>query len=245
MKSALWSCTLLSFMLVGTFTVVAENAPAVNPPVRITWNNSTGHALFSCLSSELFTSLAEEKPGEDKLCWNGTRDLSAFVYMFHPNAEYFSLRVVVEDDVHNQPFHGLEMFNGDSLQLMLLLPNQKDPWEIGVSWHNDNSKEAVVRMAPPEFDKTSIAKEIKITAYLRNAADQTVSKTVIWYEIKIPLKAVGTSLDELKSAGFRFNLMINDNDGACLKGRIAIIPKNTQNQDQFKVILLGPKPANG
>ena len=210
----------------------------IQPTVMIKSNNGAGHALLPCITREQYTSIVEGKLGADKLYWNGVNDLSAWGCVFYPNMEYLNLRVVVEDDIHNQPFHGSEMFNGDSLQLMFLLPNQKSQWEIGISWHNDNNKEAFIWMAPPGFDKASVAKEIKVVAYYRSAVDPKASKNTIWYEIKIPLKAVGTSLDELKRYGFRFNLIINDNDGPCREGYLSFITGDPKKADNFPVIIL-------
>ncbi len=194
-----------------------------------------GSAKFFCNKREQYTSFTEGKPGADHLYWTGISDLSAMVCVFYPTADELHIRVCVDDDIHNQPFQGINMYQGDSLQLMFLFPNQKGQWEIGASRRNDGTSESYIWMAPPEFDKTAIAKKIRIVSY-RN---QKVPQKTLWYEIKIPLKSVGTSLTELKKYGFRFNVMINDNDGPCREGYISIISGAPKKADNFPVISLG------
>ena len=194
-------------------------------------NAKKNYANFSCDRREQYTNLLPVKPGDPYL-WGGVKDLGAWIFVWP--ASPLHIRVCVDDDIHNQPFHKIEMYKGDNLQLMFLFPNQKSRWEIGISLNNDGTHESYIWMAPSGFDKALVANQIEI----RTSRNLNVPNKTLWYDIYIPLKSVGVTWEELKKSGFRFNVMINDNDGSGRKGYMSMITGDPKDIDNFPCIQL-------
>ncbi len=184
-----------------------------------------GYVSLSCTKRSQFVSMADifGLPNADHLRWGGTLDLSVYNAVFYPTKYELILQIFVTDDIHNQPFKGEKMFFGDSLQMMFLFPNQNGQWEIGASLGNDGKTETYIWMAPSGFNKEEVAKQIRLrtTKTLKN---QTM------YSVVIPLKSIGVTFDDLKKNGFRYNVLVNDNDGKERKGHMSITSANSTDQ---------------
>ncbi len=162
------------------------------------------------------TMLAPNDPARTHLFWKGPEDLSAEVRLGR-DKENLLLSVRVKDDVHFQPFRGNDVYLGDNVQFALKLPEQRGYWEIGLTRLADGSAESFVWFAPANFDPRRVAAEIE----LETGRDEKAKMTT--YSARIPFRAIGLS-DAAAKCGFRFNLLVNDNDGEMRESFIAIAP---------------------
>lgn len=137
----------------------------------------------------------------DKL-WSSPADLSAAISLA-ADRTMLRLRAEVTDDIHNQPHRGARLWQGDSIQFYLELPGQQGSWELGLARHDDDTAETFGWRAPAGFDARRAAGALRLTTRRRGTLTQ--------YNAEIPLEALGINAAELER-GFRFNLLINDND---------------------------------
>ena len=119
------------------------------------------------------------------------------------------------DDRHIQPCPAEEAWNGDSVQFAFALPDQAGFWEFCLSLSDSGEAVLTVPRAPRGYDpaQAAAAGTVKIVR----------KGTTTGYEFRIPDRAVGLT-PELYRQGFRFNLLINDNDGEGRDGWIQIAP---------------------
>lgn len=155
-------------------------------------------------------------PESNHLAWAGLQDLSGKVWLAERDNRFF-IRVVVRDDIHRQPFHAGEAWKGDNIQCAFHLPRQAVFWEIGFSLTDGNRNEVHLWSFPTGFDPQSCIRRIVLKTS-RNEAEKTTL-----YEAEIPFGAIGLTR-EMGKEGFRFNLVVNDNDGDLRKQFIGIAP---------------------
>ena len=113
---------------------------------------------------------------------------------------------------------------GDNVQLALQLPGQNDFWEIGLTLLADGSPEVFVWRVPNRFDAVKTARRIHLSA-LRDEAGRKTR-----YEAEIPFGAIGLT-DHIGRNGFRFNLIVNDNDGGGRESFIMVAPGIGEDKD--------------
>ena len=174
---------------------------------------------------ELFTG----DPSRGHLLWKGPRDLSGRVSLGTEGANLLLL-VRVTDNIHCQPERGANTWMGDNVQFALELPGRKDAWEFGLTRLADGSPEVWCWNAPEGFAPASAARGIAL------ATSRKGTETV--YRAKIPFETLGLTPELLKK-GFRFNLLINDNDGGGRQGWISIAPGIGERKDpsQFPFVI--------
>ncbi len=162
---------------------------------------------------------------ENHLLWTGPEDLSANVWLAGDH-DTLRLKIVVTDDVHCQPYRDGDVWRGDNVQFAIQLPGQNSFWEFGLSLCNGSS-EVFCWQAPRGFSapKTSASIRLKISR------DEAVHQTV--YKAEIPRAALGLS-DSVGKAGFRFNLLVNDNDGEKRESSMSIAPGIERNKNPAK-----------
>ena len=108
-------------------------------------------------------------------------------------------------------------WKGDNVQLALALPGRLGYWEIGLTRGNTGRGEVFLWSVPDGAE----ARETAARIGLETARDEARKLTV--YEARIPLAAVGLS-EEAGRAGFRFNMLVSDNDGGGRESCLAISP---------------------
>ncbi len=175
---------------------------------------------FLLNDSALVTSLVPNAPDTAHMFWQGAHDLSAEVRLARSPGELL-LQVKVTDDVHCQPYSGGEVWQGDNIQFALKIPGQNGSWEIGLTRLDDGRSEVHIWSAPEGFNSVQIAKSIRLRTG-RNG--ETV------YEAGIPLQVIGLT-PEIARKGFKFNLLINDNDKHGRESFIAIAPGIGESKD--------------
>lgn len=179
------------------------------------------------------TMLAPNSPDKAHLFWKGAADLSAEVWLAC-DGDALKLKVVVSDDRHHQPFSGANVWNGDGIQLAFSLPGQRGLWEFGLSRLDSGRDEVFCWSAPKGFRKEQAVSSVR----LKTIRDESAGATI--YSAEIPFRAIGLK----KSAagkGFRFNLLVNDNDGEIRESYIAIAPGigESKTPQHFPVINCG------
>ena len=146
--------------------------------------------------------------------WSSPADLSADIFVGASDS-VLKLRVEVVDDLHRQPYRGTALWNGDSVQCFLEFPGQNGGWELGFALGEDGCARTFCWRAPGEADADLAASSIRLTAKR--------SGTRTFYEAEIPLKTLKVDSAILRK-GFRFNLLVNDNDLGVREGWIRIAP---------------------
>lgn len=148
-------------------------------------------------------SLFDADPTNVHRLWSGKDDLSARIRL-ERDGEMLRIIARVTDDKHVQPYTGDAVWQGDNLQLAMQLPGQKNMWEIGASLTDSGAVETFVWYAPDGFSA-------KDTAAMIQSSVERKGETTL-YQINIPYRAIGLTA-KMASEGFRFNLLVNDNDG--------------------------------
>ena len=201
----------------GTVSYPAHNA-VVLPP-----SGFSERGDFALDKPSQVTILARNAPDTAHLFWFGPKDLSATVRLGR-DGENLLLKAEVTDDIHCQPYSDGQIYVGDSIQLALQLPDQPSLWEIGLARKDDGGNVTHVWMAPDRFDPPAVAQMIE----LRTNRDEAKKRTV--YEAKIPFRAIGMTVG-IGQRGFRFNLIVNDNDRGGRESYIGIAPGIGENKD--------------
>ncbi|WP_043586534.1 sugar-binding protein [Geminisphaera colitermitum] len=201
--------------LLWTGTVPRE----IRTTVSIPNNGFSSAPTFDLRDASQVTRLVPSAPANEPYYWKGPQDLSACIWLARDRSD-LRVKVVVTDDVHVQPHRGSGVFNGDNVQMALQLPGQSGLWEIGLTLRDDGGSETFVWLAPDGFDAAKTASAITLVASRNEAAKTTT------YEAAIPFSAIGLSMDT-GQRGFRFNLLVNDNDGPVRESYICIAPSIT------------------
>ena len=174
-------------------------------------------------------SLTAADPALNFRVWRDANDLSAKVFLGKENGG-LHLRALVTDDKHCQPFDGSSVWKGDNIQFAFQLPGQIGHWEFGLSLLDSGKPEIHVFQTPTGFDPAVVAQACRLEAK-RNG-------NVTTYDFSLPKAAAGMT-PEMFSNGFRFNLLVNDNDGEGRDGWIHIAPGigDAKNPDKFPFIV--------
>lgn len=194
--------------------------------------NAKKPASFRANTIEQYTRLFQSSGENEDLVWRSPEDLSGYLYVFRPEGDNLAIRICVDDDVHHPGEKGYKMYEGDGFQLMLQVPGQSGTWEIGGAWYDDKSTDVWVWGAPEGVNPESARKDIRLAAH-RN---MSVALKTIWYDLRIPLRLLGTDAAGLRKSGLLLNAMINDNDGRCREGYISFVEGNPKDPDNFVAV---------
>ncbi len=185
---------------------------------------------FTLASVSQLKMLAPNAPEKAHLFWKGAEDLSAKVWLGR-RQEFLQLKVEVRDDTHCQPFDGGGVWGGDNIQFALQLPGQSGYWELGLTRLSDGRSEVFCWTAPRGYDAAATAAKIRLTT----TRDEGTGTT--GYLAELPLQAIGLT-PEIGRRGFRFNLLVNDNDGEMRESFLSIAPGigESKNPARYPVI---------
>ena len=184
---------------------------------------------FELNSQNQVISLTGADPALAHRVWRNAQDLSAKIWLGASDG-IFRLRADVTDDVHSQPYNGVSVWQGDNIQFCFQLPGQSGYWEIGLSRLDTGKPEVFVFQTPDGFDAAKVAAGMKLTTE-RNG-------NVTRYDVEFSDELVGMT-PEILHRGFRFNLLVNDNDGEGRDGWIHIAPGigANKNPDKFPFLV--------
>lgn len=195
------------------------NSIASDDSLSITLNDRDHiHNLFS----------AEPTP---EMEWRGEDDLSATAQVACDSSAFF-FEVIAHDDVHRQVNRDAELWQGDSLQFGIRVAEaQPDYLAAVVALAADGPAQGWVQSKP--FASTlktgRMGKEIPIA--VRREDGRTI------YSVRIPWIALGLSSAPVDA--FRFNFIVNDDDGKGRKQWVQMSPGlgDTINPDQFRLFV--------
>lgn len=148
------------------------------------------------------TDYFQANPAEVHRLWKGPEDLSAKVWLGH-DARGLDVRLDVTDDVHVPPKGGVRQYEGDDVQLAFASHLQRGHWEFGLAHRADGEGEVYCWLAPGGFETEAAAKAVRLKTRREG--------TVTTYEAHFPYATLGFE-PALMRQGFRFNVMVNDND---------------------------------
>ncbi len=199
--------------------------------IQIPWKKFPETAQFQLRHAEQVVPLVEHEPRNAHLFWYGPGDLSAEVRLAR-DSDKLKLRIDVTDDRHVVKDFNESAWKSDSVQFAIALNSQKTPWKIGLSHINAGKSAVFIWSAPDGFNAKNTAEKI----HLRSSRNEKTKQTV--YEAEIPFPAIG--LNPQKADSFRFNLLVNDNDGEIRESYIAIAPDlgNRLNAENYPTVHL-------
>ena len=170
------------------------------------------------------THLAPADPDYADLYWKGPQDSSAEVWMGWKDDKVL-VKVKVRDDVHYQTRISkaggldpgtLNMWREDSLQFLFLNTGTGGFWKIGAAMENGGKVGTHIWNLPEKLKKDLPAIQSRIEARIER--DEKAEVTT--YNMAFPAKDMGISIGR----NFRFNVMVNDNDGRIRIGFLSITP---------------------
>lgn len=144
-------------------------------------------------------SLYDKVPGRS--IWQGPKDLSAEIRCgLDRNA--FLVKAVVKDDIHLPLGSGKQLWQGDSIQLFVELP-ERGTWVAGGSLNRAGKAEKWIWNTPSGCSAKRAVSAMKFHAERKNG--------LTYYTFELPCREFEFT-DQLLKGGFRFNLLINDAD---------------------------------
>ncbi len=183
-------------------------------PIKLIRRISAEEPLFSLRQGSQYQSLVVSAPGNEAFYWQGPNDLSGQIHLTVKDQSLL-FKAVVTDDKHVQPYTGTAVWKGDGIQFALQLPGQNRFWKFGLTSLANGKPEVFCWSRPDGFHGTVPA--IKLAVKREETAKETV------YEATIPFSTIGMT-PELAKTGFRFNVIVNDNDGELREGFLAAAP---------------------
>ncbi len=170
-------------------------------------------------SREKVMNLLVAHPDNQYLFWNGEPDLAIYAFMYYPRGRKFFMQLHIIDDVHRQNNKDAKMYFGDSVQLMLLMPSQKSPWNIGFALNESGEKQVYIWESPDGVDVAKTLSVLKKDFIV--SRDEKRKKTV--YNVVLDLPTLGVDREVLLKNGFKVNILANDNDGNVRESHISLI----------------------
>ena len=153
------------------------------------------------------------------MVWSGPQDCSAKLFLAG-DGKNLRLRADVTDDRHVQKNRKGNLWMGDSIQFVIAPTELKGHWRFGFSLRDDGSVDAHIWDVPNGYDAEQALAVTKAEVSRDEAAKLTR------YEITMPLRML-----DIGTKPFRFNLLVNDNDGTIRESFISLAPGLGRNFD--------------
>ena len=150
------------------------------------------------------TDFFEANPAEVRRLWTGPNDASAKAWLA-AEAGGIRLRVDVADDVHAPAERGGMQYRGDDVQVRFASRRQRGGWEFGLAQARDGAPDVFCWQAPGGLRPEAAAAKVRLSVTREGATTR--------YDALFPLAALGFD-ERMLREGLRFNLLVNDNDGA-------------------------------
>ena len=166
------------------------------------------------------TNVCGNDPALSAHVWQGSDDLSARLWWWHADAT-LHLQVEVRDGEHVQVEKPADQWRGDGVQFALQVPGRAGYWELGAARRSDDGTVMRVAWTVPPGDQD---------------AAQAFTATIdpipggMRYRLDLPCARFGLDAAALR-AGFRFNLIANDNDGGVREGWVQLAPGIGESKD--------------
>jgi hypothetical protein len=191
----------------------AQRQVLVLPIAKVISGRFDGEPDFTLDKSHHVYSLFVGDPNNAHNMWKGPSDLSAKVWL-RKIGDALVVKAEVIDDKHWQPFKTQDdAWKGDSVQLFIKTPEMEDCASIIFFRGDDGIDNVILHKLPKGYEGNESLLQLKTTR-------EGVTTT---YEMTIPFAALGAKASGFDT-GFRFNLMVNDNDSGDRKGWIWCAP---------------------
>ena len=179
-------------------------------------------ADFVLESKESYDHRAPADPDYADQYWKGPQDCSAEIWMGWEKND-ISIKVRVVDNIHHQTrisaIDGIDrgtlnMWREDSLQLLFLRTETGGFWKIGVGLDNNGKVGTHIWNIPEKLknELSAVQKQIKAQV-VRDEKNKTTT-----YQVVLPAEKMGVVIGK----NFRFNVLVNDNDGRIRVGYHAL-----------------------
>ena len=179
-------------------------------------------ADFVLESKESYDHRAPADPDYADQYWKGPHDCSAEIWMGLEKND-ISIKVRVVDNIHHQTRISavdgidrgtLNMWREDSLQLLFLRTETGGFWKIGVGLDNNGKVGTHIWNIPEKLknELSAVQKQIKAQV-VRDEKNKTTT-----YQVVLPAEKIGVVIGK----NFRFNVLVNDNDGRIRVGYHAL-----------------------
>lgn len=165
------------------------------------------------------------------MIWSGPEDCSADVFLAE-DGKNLKLRVDVTDDRHVQKQESGSLWMGDSIQFVVAPTELRGYWRFGFSLREDGTVDSFLWDVPNGCD----AQQALAVTQAEVSRDDVKKRTR--YEITMPLRMLDTG-----EKAFRFNLLVNDNDGTARESFITLAPGLGRDFDvnQYPLLMLKEK----
>ncbi|MBR5627058.1 MAG: hypothetical protein IKW74_05485, partial [Thermoguttaceae bacterium] len=184
---------------------------------------------FAMNRQNQMTSLIAADPRTAHRLWKGPEDLSGEIWL-NKSDNFLNVRVVVNDDIHSQPYSGDDLIQGDSLRVYFC-PDKTGKIEgVGLSL-TDNSM-VVKQQFVPDSGKMETVESDSFVGSIHREGHQTL------YQLSIPSDFLNRTSDD-RDQGVRFNVILDDNDGEGPDSRMhltGVLPDGT-NVESWPLII--------
>ncbi len=208
--------------VVRSVTIARQFAPSLDGEPLFELNKASQITMLNCSSSDEYWR------------WHSPDDLSAEVWLGMTDKALL-LKVRVKDDIHYQVFDEKHFKEGDSIQVSLKTKDMAFQCEPNFYHSKEGQDKVFIAYTPPGLDIDRGAAEKQIKFSFKRTGD------ISSYNIEIPLSVFKINPDSLLKDGFRFNILVNDNDGHGRKGWIRLTPGIGLAYDYIKHPILIPK----
>ncbi len=189
----------------GKFPVRRFLTPLFLFPANADFNRP---ADFSLQDGSSFMQTSPNDPQYADVMWKGAEDCSVKLWLGWKNPDTIAAKVVVRDDIHFQNDSGIRIYQGDGLQIFFSQTATGGMWKLGIARDNSGKILKYCWIKPGKYSAESVLPLVKAQIDRRENSKETV------YDLEFPAKALGIT----KGKSFRFNLLVNDNDGRCRVG---------------------------
>ena len=199
---------------------------------RFTLRARTGFdrpADFERCDGSSFQQTSPNDPMYAECIWKGREDCSVKLWLGWKSPDRIVIRAVVRDDIHFQDQNGTLIYQGDGLQFFFSRTATGGMWKFGVARDNQGNVRKFCWLNPAQCDGPALLNQIAAAV----SRDEQKKETV--YDLEVPADTLGI----VRGVPFRFNLLVNDNDGRCREGYHALteILDDGRNDNGYPVVL--------
>ncbi len=210
--------------VVRSVTIARQFAPSLDGEPLFELNKASQITMLNCSSSDEYWR------------WHSPDDLSAEVWLGMTDKALL-LKVRVKDDIHYQVFDEKHFKEGDSIQVSLKTKEMAFQCEPNFYQSKEGQDKVFVAYTPPGLDVNHEIAEKQIKFSFKRSGN------ISSYDIGIPFSVFKIDPDSLFRDGFKFNILVNDNDGRGWKGWVQLAPGIGGGYDYTKHPILVPKKS--
>lgn len=220
-----YSCS--SNIKIDNAIVIPYSKATLNDSNNLSLNNSFD---FELNNQENICNLYSAEPNF-LMHWKNNADLSAIAHLSYDES-YLHFYIKVLDDTHYQNSIGEDLWQGDGIQLVLRFDDFNSEFlEIGLARNSFNKVGGWVYRSNCGGSLSTGILDSKVIQLVKRKEDFTE------YRISLPWSKLG--FDSVPRKAFRFNFIVNDNDGNGRKQYLELTPGigKEKNPNLFKLFI--------